>query len=239
MTTFIFCNGTVGSSNPLQASRLHGRLNCRAVLSAVECMHLVQGRAVDKQLTNKYSLTGTGVTTDKFTPLNAGIMSASAMLYLIIQVLACCGRPWSHRRPASLHNSRAKSAAVRCMHHCPSEIAQLAELVKHRAGRGFATFTLVLCPYTDPSILLPVAPANCVSAGRDHLPAHAGGLLHLPGSQCELTDAGPPHSFAGLFPNLSFSPLKDKKLSRSSHQPQTCMRQHTTCQFRANIIKGI
>ena len=48
-----------------------------------------QGRAVDKQLTNKSSLTGTGVTTDKFTPLNAAIMSLTVMLYLVIQVKRC------------------------------------------------------------------------------------------------------------------------------------------------------
>jgi len=45
-----------------------------------------QGRAVDKQLTNKTSLANTGVTTDKFTPLNAVIMSMTVLLYLVIQV---------------------------------------------------------------------------------------------------------------------------------------------------------
>lgn len=46
------------------------------------------GRATDKQLTNKRSITKTGVTTDKFTPLNAVIMSATVLLYLVIQLPA-------------------------------------------------------------------------------------------------------------------------------------------------------
>ena len=45
-----------------------------------------QKRAVDRKLTRTWSLKGTGVTTDKFTPLNAIIMSATVLLYLIIQV---------------------------------------------------------------------------------------------------------------------------------------------------------
>jgi Ca2+/Na+ antiporter len=46
------------------------------------------GRATDKQLTQGASLTKTGITTDKFTPLNAVIMSATVLLYLVIQVPA-------------------------------------------------------------------------------------------------------------------------------------------------------
>ncbi len=41
---------------------------------------------MDKQLTHPLRLAGTGVTTDKFTPLNALIMSLTVLLYLIIQV---------------------------------------------------------------------------------------------------------------------------------------------------------
>ncbi len=49
---------------------------------------LVQGRAVDRKLTHgTFDLVNTGVTTDKNTPLNAAIMSATVLLYLIIQVL--------------------------------------------------------------------------------------------------------------------------------------------------------
>lgn len=47
-----------------------------------------QGRAVDKKLTHPTNLAGTGVTTDKFTPLNAVIMSLTVLLYLVIQASA-------------------------------------------------------------------------------------------------------------------------------------------------------
>ena len=47
-----------------------------------------QGRARDRKLTHgPFDLVNTGVTTDKNTPLNAAIMSATVLLYLIIQVL--------------------------------------------------------------------------------------------------------------------------------------------------------
>ncbi len=47
-----------------------------------------QGRAVDRKLTHgTFDLVHTGVTTDKNTPLNAAIMGATVLLYLIIQVL--------------------------------------------------------------------------------------------------------------------------------------------------------
>ena len=42
---------------------------------------------MDRQLTHgPFDLVNTGVTTDKNTPLNAAIMSATVLLYLIIQV---------------------------------------------------------------------------------------------------------------------------------------------------------
>ena len=46
-----------------------------------------QGHAVDRKLTRRpLDLINTGVTTDRSTPLNAAIMSATVLLYLIIQV---------------------------------------------------------------------------------------------------------------------------------------------------------
>ena len=58
---------------------------------------LLQGHAIDKKLTRRpLDLVNTGVTTDRSTPLNAAIMSATVLLYLIIQV-SC----------ASMHNCQA------------------------------------------------------------------------------------------------------------------------------------
>mmetsp|Transcript_10171 Transcript_10171/g.30570 ORF Transcript_10171/g.30570 Transcript_10171/m.30570 type:complete len:554 (-) Transcript_10171:2400-4061(-) len=45
-----------------------------------------QGKAVDHKLTQPWALKTTGVTTDKFTPLNAVIMSGTVLLYLVIQI---------------------------------------------------------------------------------------------------------------------------------------------------------
>lgn len=50
------------------------------------CVSLLQGTAINKKLTRKWSLFGTGVTTDNFTPKGALIMVASVLLYAIIQV---------------------------------------------------------------------------------------------------------------------------------------------------------
>lgn len=44
-----------------------------------------QKKAIDNKLTNRWSLKS-GVTTDRFTPLNAVLMGATVLLYLIIQV---------------------------------------------------------------------------------------------------------------------------------------------------------
>ena len=41
---------------------------------------------MNKTLTRPYNLLKTGITTDRFTPTNAAIMSATALLYLLIQV---------------------------------------------------------------------------------------------------------------------------------------------------------
>jgi hypothetical protein len=76
---------------PLQRALTLGicRKNVNAVkpCKAAQCVRAsLQGRATDKQLTQGASLTKTGITTDKFTPLNAVIMSATVMLYLVIQV---------------------------------------------------------------------------------------------------------------------------------------------------------
>ena len=46
----------------------------------------LQGLAMNKKLTRKWSLFRTGVTTDNFTPKGAIIMVASVALYAIIQV---------------------------------------------------------------------------------------------------------------------------------------------------------
>lgn len=46
----------------------------------------LQGQAINKKLTRKWSLFGTGVTTDNFTPKGSLIMVASVLLYAIIQV---------------------------------------------------------------------------------------------------------------------------------------------------------
>ena len=48
----------------------------------------LQGTAVSKQLTHRWSLSRTGVTTDAFTPKGAVIMVASVGLYAIVQVQA-------------------------------------------------------------------------------------------------------------------------------------------------------
>ena len=58
---------------------------CRTTAEGIGVARL-QGRATDKQLTQGASLTKTGITTDRFTPLNAVIMSATVLLYLVIQV---------------------------------------------------------------------------------------------------------------------------------------------------------
>ena len=46
----------------------------------------LQGVAINKKLTRKWSLFGTGVTTDSFTPKGAIIMVGTVLLYAIIQV---------------------------------------------------------------------------------------------------------------------------------------------------------
>lgn len=50
----------------------------------------VQGQAINKKLTHKWSLFKTGVTTDNFTPKGSAIMTASVLLYAIIQVCIFC-----------------------------------------------------------------------------------------------------------------------------------------------------
>ena len=52
----------------------------------------LQGVAINKKLTKKWSLFGTGVTTDNFTPKGALIMVGSVLLYAIIQVQSLTGR---------------------------------------------------------------------------------------------------------------------------------------------------
>ena len=46
----------------------------------------LQGVAINKKLTRKWSLFGTGVTTDSVTPKGAIIMVGTVLLYAIIQV---------------------------------------------------------------------------------------------------------------------------------------------------------
>ncbi|KAK9803278.1 hypothetical protein WJX72_005726 [[Myrmecia] bisecta] len=55
------------------------------------CDRDAQGVAIDKKLTSKWDIRYTGVTTDRFTPYNAGIMLCTLPLYLIIQVPAFLG----------------------------------------------------------------------------------------------------------------------------------------------------
>jgi hypothetical protein len=56
------------------------------------CPRCWQGHAVDRKLTRRpLDLVNTGVTTDRSTPLNAAIMSATVLLYLIIQVRSPLG----------------------------------------------------------------------------------------------------------------------------------------------------
>lgn len=56
-----------------------------------DILEQAQGKAVDHKLTQPWALKTTGVTTDKFTPLNAVIMSGTVLLYLVIQVGICLG----------------------------------------------------------------------------------------------------------------------------------------------------
>ncbi|CAL5223152.1 g5620 [Coccomyxa viridis] len=50
-----------------------------------------KGQAINKKLTHKWSLFKTGVTTDNFTPKGSAIMTASVLLYAIIQIPAFAG----------------------------------------------------------------------------------------------------------------------------------------------------
>ena len=52
----------------------------------------LQGVAINKKLTKKWSLFGTGVTTDSFTPKGAIIMVGTVLLYAIIQVQSLLGQ---------------------------------------------------------------------------------------------------------------------------------------------------